>query len=227
MKRQDLSVTFGLLLVGIGVLALLQSLGLFGSIADLVWSLIFAAGGIAFVVLFGRGPANWWAIIPGGALLGIASVIGLTNLFPASAIWAGSLFLGWLSLSFWLVYLSRRAFWWAIIPAGVLATLALIAGLTPTIPTLGGFIFFAGISLTFGLIYALPAPGGHRTWAIYPAGIALAFALLTLSAFSSIINLIWPAALILLGGLLLYRSLRPAAREKRERHDDQTLSQPH
>ena len=38
------------------------------------------------------------------------------------------MFLGTIGLSFWVIYLTRRDFWWAVIPGGALMTLALVAG---------------------------------------------------------------------------------------------------
>jgi hypothetical protein len=53
-----------------------------------------------------------------------------------------ALFLAALSLAFWAVYLTRREQWWAIIPGGALATLALVAALdTIKLPIDTGGIF--------------------------------------------------------------------------------------
>jgi hypothetical protein len=211
MRQIDRSLLLGLALVGAGMLFLLQSLGFFGSLEDIFWALIFGAGGVGFLAVLARNRAHWWAAIPGCALLGIGLLVVLDDLAPALAgDWGGSLFLGMLGLGFWVVYLVRRAYWWAIIPGGVLFTLALVAGLSETMAgDTAGWIFFLGLSATFGLLYLLPADEGHRTWAIYPAAALLVMAVLVMAAMGQVANLLWPAALILAGIYMVYRTLRP------------------
>ncbi len=230
MKRTDGSLLIGAFLIVVGVLALLQTFGFLTSVADLLWAGIFATGGIGFVLLFLRGPALWWAVIPGFALLGIASLIGISALFPAFAGgWLGGMFLGWLSLSFWVVYAVRREFWWAIIPGGVLATLAVIASLSTLFPAFdAGSIFFLGLALTFGLLYVVPTPQGRMTWPLIPAAVMLVMAVVVMTSTLAVTNIIWPSALILVGLFLLYRAFRPARDDaERKNHEHQTLSQPH
>ena len=210
MKRTDSSTVLALSLVGAGVLFLLQNLGLLGAAQNIFWTVLFAASGAAFLVVFARDLSRWWAIIPSLTLLSLAALVGLGNLAPAFAKdWGGPLFLGGIGLSFWLVYLSGRERWWAIVPGGTLLTLALVAALSETSPGIEtGAIFFLGLALTFGLVYVLPTPQGHMRWAIYPAGALLATALLVIAAMGQVINILWPAALILAGLYLAYRSLR-------------------
>jgi hypothetical protein len=211
MKRTDRSLLLGLALVGAGALFLLQSLGFFGLLENAFWALIFGAGGVAFLAALARNRALWWAAIPGCALLGIGLLIALDDLVPALAsAWGGPLFLVMLGLGFWVVYMVRRAYWWAIIPGGVLFTLALVAGLSETMAGKdGGWVFFLGLSATFGLVYLLPTREGHRKWAIYPAAALLAMAALVMAAMGQVVNLFWPAALILTGVYLMFRTLRP------------------
>jgi hypothetical protein len=210
MKRTDSYVVLGLSLVGAGVLFLLQTLGLLGAAQNIFWTALFAASGAAFLVVFVRDVARWWALIPGLTLLSLAALVGLNDLAPAFAQqWGGALFLGGIGLSFWLVYLSGRERWWAIIPGGTLLTLASVAALSESNPGMEtGGIFFLGLALTFGLVYVLPTPTGHIRWAIYPAGAFLAMAILVIAAMGQVINILWPAALILAGLYLAYRSLR-------------------
>jgi hypothetical protein len=125
-----------------------------------------------------------------------------------------------LGLGFWVVYLVRRAYWWAIIPAGVLFTLALVAGLSETMAgNAGGWVFFLGLSATFGLVYLLPTNEGRRIWALYPAAALLAMAVLIMAAMGQVVNVLWPAALILAGIYMVYRTLRPRHVYSGEQHD--------
>jgi hypothetical protein len=93
--------------------------------------------------------------------------------------WGGSILLGGIALSFLLIYLVNRENWWAIIPGGVLLTLALIISLGSF---LGGFevggLFFLGIGLTFALVAVIPNPQGSMAWAWIPAGILTVMGLL-------------------------------------------------
>ncbi|MBK9714003.1 MAG: hypothetical protein IPO81_22275 [Kouleothrix sp.] len=212
MKRVDRYGIEALVLIGLGVLFLLQNLGLFGGVASLIWTIAFLAGGATFLVAFARNPASWWALIPGFCLLGIGLIMGLNEFFPvAGGVWSGAVFLAMLSLGFWAVYLAGRERWWAVIPAGVLLTLALITVLTETVASAElGWVFFLGMGLTFGLLPLLPGPEQHKLrWALIPAGVMLAMALLMLALSEPIFNMLWPLTLILAGLYVGYRALRP------------------
>ena len=211
MKRVDRSLLLGLGLAGAGILLLLQNLGIFGSLENTFWALAFSAGGVGFLAALVRNPARWWTAIPGCALLGISALIALDELAPTFARdWGGALVLGMLGLGFWLVYLVCRACWWAIIPGGVLFTLALVVGLSQTMAgEEAGWVFFLGLSATFGLLYLLPSTEGRITWAIYPAAVLLVMAVLVMAAMVEVVNLLWPAALIVAGVYMMYRTFRP------------------
>ena len=106
---------------------LLQTLGLF-VLGPLAWAVAALVAGLLFLVFAVRG--QWWAWIPSLSLLGLAGLETLQYLAPVAADqWGGSVFLGAIGLGFWIVYLVDRAHWWAIIPGGVLVTLAVVATL--------------------------------------------------------------------------------------------------
>lgn len=109
------------------------------------------------------------------------------------------------------MYLRDHRRWWAIIPAGVMLTLALPAvGASEAGARASGALFFAGLALTFVLVPILPGGPGRRRWAWIPAG---ALAVLTVlvaleaTALLSVFNYLWPLALIAGGGFLLRRAL--------------------
>ena len=143
-------------------------------------------------------------------LLSLGMLIGLDGIVAGGAgTWGGALFLAGMSLGFWAVYLTDRARWWAVIPGGVLFTLALVASLAESIPgTLVGGVFFLGLALTFFLVYLLPTPEGHLRWALVPTAMALAMALLLVAGTAEIASLFWPVILILAGLYLAFRPLR-------------------
>jgi hypothetical protein len=198
---------WGLQLILAGVVFLLQNLGLF-ELGDLFWALLFGLGGLFFISFFLSNRANWWGLIPGMTLLSIGVLIALERLAPRfTDIIGGSIVLGGIALSFLLIYLLDRANWWAIIPGGVLLTLAGIAALGSTAVSFAtGGLLFLGIGLTFALVALTPTPDGRMRWAWIPAGILVLMGLLVLAAVEEMFNYIWPAFLIVAGIYLLYRA---------------------
>jgi hypothetical protein len=213
MKRTDTNILVGLMLLGAGFLFLLVNLGLLDSAAAAIWAAVFAAGGAAFLTVFWRDRAHWWALIPGFVLLSIGTLIGLNEFAPSfDEAWGGALVLGGISLSFWMIYLTDRARWWAVIPGGVLLSVAALVILSQQFPGQDlGWVIFLGMALTFGLVYLLPAGEGRNRWAIYPAAVLLVMALLLMAMMGQAINILWPIALILAGLYITYRRLRPLA----------------
>jgi len=210
MKRFDVRAIGGILLIVVGVLLLLQNIGIFVGVVALIWALIFAAGGLIFLYMFLTNRTQWWAIIPGFALLGLAALIALDEFFPrVGDILGGTLFLGGIGLAFWVIYFLKRESWWAVIPGGVMFTLALIAGLDSVFEGLEtGGVLFLGLGLTFGLLYFLPTPHGRMKWALIPAAVLLVMGLLITAATTGLLNYLWPIALILAGLYLLFRLFR-------------------
>jgi hypothetical protein len=209
MKKLESGVLWGALLIILGLLFLLQSLNIISGTWTLLWSVLFGLGGVAFLYVFVNDRSkNWWSIIPGFTLLGLAALLFLELLFPSAGEWGGGLFLGAIGLSFWAIYLTRREFWWAVIPAGVLSTLAVVATLPSFVSgDLSGGLFFIGIGLTFTLVYLLPTTEGRMKWALIPAGILIVMGLLVMAASASLINYFWPLVLVALGVYVLWRNL--------------------
>jgi len=118
-----------ILLILLGVLFLLQELQIVGNAFQYLWMAILFGAGLLFLWTFFRDKKQWWAVIPGLALLGLAfaSLEDALNLFPGGE-WGGTVFLGALGVAFWMVYLRRTEYWWSMIPGGVLLTLAVVAG---------------------------------------------------------------------------------------------------
>jgi hypothetical protein len=216
-------IVLGIVLIALGALALLQNLGILNPfellpyisigpdqvVAQAIVTLLFAGVGLIFLVVFVVDlHRNWWAVIPGFTLMGIAALIMFGDRLGAAA---PAIFLGAIGLSFLVIYLVRREFWWAIIPAGVLLTLAVMIPVISAFPgatMLGPALLFFGLALTFLLVYLLPSEEERRTWALYPAAVLAGIGVLLLLSLGNLINILWAAALIVGGGYLVVRAVR-------------------
>jgi len=212
MKRSKMKILFpvvgGILLIAAGVIFLLDNL----AIVDLDWAMLmgplFAVGGIVFILVFIFNPKEWWALIPGFVLMGIGLIIFMgQTLATTTDRWAVAIFLGFLALAFIIIYITHRNQWWAIIPGGVLLTLAGIT-LPPEESTYTGVIFFMGMAMTFGLLYLLPKPEGRLRWALFPAGILLTIGILVLLGATDVMDFVLPLVLLIVGGFFIVQALR-------------------
>ncbi len=203
MKRWNARVWIGAGLVLLGLLMLLERFGLFQGVTSLFFGLLFLAAAGVFLYYFVNDTRNtWWAAIPGFALLGIAATILFSTFLPE---WSGFFFLAALGIGFLCVYLSGRERWWALIPAGVLITLGFVAILNDVfgVSDAAGVLF-----LGFGLTFILVAVLTGLQWAWIPGIIMVVMGAVFGMAFTGAMNLIWPAALILGGLLLIFQFAR-------------------
>jgi hypothetical protein len=209
-RFRDLRVLWGVLLVVGGVLFLLQNLGYLRGFLSLLWALIAVAASAALLYVFLTHRDQWWAIIPGCALLGLAGAITLDGLLPAvGRTWSGPLFLGATALGFLVLYVTDSERWWALIPGGVLLTLALVSFLSSIFRGLEtGGIFFLGLGLTFGLVSLAPTPRGRQQWALIPGAVLLVVGVVITIASMPLIRYLWPLVLILIGLYLVWRFFR-------------------
>lgn len=212
MKWLESRVLWGLLLILGGGLFLLQNLNVL-HVGNLFWVIVFGLIGLYILSIYFTNRANWWALIPGIIFIDLAFIVAVGLILPGDDnAWIGSLFLAGIGLAFWAVYLNNRSFWWAIIPGGVLFTLAIVAGISDASPGLdSGGIFFLGLGATFALVALLPAGEGGQSrslrWALIPALALVVMGLLLSAASVSLINYIWPALLILGGAYLVYLTM--------------------
>ncbi len=197
----------GGLLVLIGVASLLDSLNVipFGGV---LWGALFGLGGLAFILYLIQNRTAWWAIIPGVVLIGLSVIIIVSSLFPNFEGEIGGFILFFsISAAFWVVYAMNNKFWWAIIPGGVMAALALTILVGELTTFDGGGIFLLGIALTFLLLTILPGMEGNRQWPYIPAGILFVISLFAFFEDFNMSSLIWAFILIAFGGFLVVRSL--------------------
>jgi hypothetical protein len=210
MKRLALTPIVGIGLIVVGALFLLQTMGIVEGILPLLWVFVFVAGGAIFLYFFWINREHWWALIPGFTLIGVGALLGLTEYGPRQLDnLAAALLLACIGLSFWIIYFINREHWWAIIPGGILFSVAVMVGLEDV---LAGddvivSIFFLGLALTFGAIALLPSPYGRMKWAWIPASVLFVIGVVIFSVAVSGFKYVWPAAIIAVGLYVLYRAL--------------------
>jgi hypothetical protein len=203
MNRWNARVWVGVGLVVFGLLSLVERFGFLRGVTSLIWGALLLAAGLFFLYRFvNNNRSEWWAAIPGFALLGLG-LSSLSSVFLSG--WSGFLFLGMLGLGFFVVYLSRREFWWAIIPGGVFVTLAGITMLSDVyrVSDSGGLVLVG-----FGLTFILVAVVASLQWAWIPGLILVVIGALIGTPFIGSMNLLWPAALIVGGLLLIFQFVR-------------------
>ena len=210
MKRFDMRIVFGLVLIVAGSMFLLQNMGIFYGGVSLLWAILVGSAGVASLYVFANNRENWWALIPGTTLIAIALNIFLDMISPRmSNIFGGGIALGGIGLSFWLIFLNRRAFWWAVIPAGVLSSLAVVSITDEIFP--GGQtdgLFLVGLGITFLLLAVLPGYEKQLKWALIPGGIITVIGVLTLPFMKLTLSILFPLALIGAGGYVIYKNFK-------------------
>ncbi|NLF51546.1 MAG: hypothetical protein GX577_10455 [Leptolinea sp.] len=197
----------GLFFILLGVGTLFSNLGYF-SLNHIIWPAFFAAGGLIFMYFFAVSRSNWWAAIPGCVLLSIGAIIALPYVAAnLEDVLAGPIVLAGISLGFWLVYLRVPSNWWAIIPAGVMLTVASITLIRSDNGLATAGVFFIGLGLTFALVALLPGAALRMAWPWIPAGILLLMGFLFISSASNLAAYVLPVGMILGGLVLMVRAL--------------------
>jgi hypothetical protein len=200
-------LVFGILLITGGLLFLLDNLGIVAAGGYFIAAL-FAAAGIAFLYTLLQNHSNWWAAIPGTILLALGFIIAIGDLAPGfSNVVSGPLFLAAIGLSFWIIYFMVPTFWWAVIPGGVMFTLAVVASLRGEAGLLGGGIFFLGLAATFASLRFLPS-SKYMKWPWIPATVLGIMGVLMLFSAVHWFIYIWPVLLILGGGWLVWKTAK-------------------
>jgi hypothetical protein len=213
MNRNTSRIVLAVGLIVIGLLALVNSLGIvqlpWANRPNLAWLLIFGLAGLAMLVTFFTGSDNRWAIIPALTFIGLAILVG--DVLPERlASYGVALFKGPLASSFWVIYLVGHDNWWAIIPGGVLLSVAALIWIGQSVRQgpVAVAIFFLGMAATFLLLYILPKPIGRVVWPLYPAGAMALLGVLFLFNAGLNVQWLWGAGLLLLGAWIIWRSMR-------------------
>lgn len=176
-----------------------------------IGSLFLFLIGLSFLVVYLNDRTRTWALL-------VAYIMGVLSIAPAmssgggdTAAYFGSIFLFAIALPFFVVYFRSNENWWAIIPAGVMTTLSIIAGLAIAglirNENQGGyanaFLMF-GLAVTFAVVWLRHAKEWAKVVTIVLSALAVASVF-----FATYSEIIWPVAIILAGGYLLFTAMRP------------------
>jgi hypothetical protein len=213
MKWPILRLLWGVLLILGGILFLLYELG-YVLIGDYAWAIILGIAGLAFLSVFITDRRQWWALFPGFALLIGGSILLLENVFPQLPDELGGVIaLGGIGLAFLIIFLINFENWWALIPAGVLLSLAVAIGLSAFLEeSLMPGVFLIGLGLTFGGIGFMSTPQGRMRWAFIPAVILLVIGIILLVAMADLMLYLLPLGFIAVGVYIIYVILRSRQR---------------
>jgi hypothetical protein len=212
-KRSYSSWIWGGLLIALGLVFLAENLDLLGDWNAPVWSLILGAISLVFLVTYVSDRGQWWALIPGLVILGVAVAVFLAEQELVAGYVVATIILAGVGLPFLLIFLTDRKHWWALIPGmtmiGVAAAVFLEGIGVISDEAVGGLVV-GGIAMGFLSIYLIDR---QQWWALIPGGImgTVAFFLLV----ATVIEYVWPVALILLGLLLLRSGLVGGRRRPR------------
>jgi len=210
MRRSNIITIAGGGLILTGILFLLQSLGVIGNVLTLIWALLFVVAGGIFLYVYWINRDQWWVIIPGFSLLGLGALIAIAEYGPQTIDeLAAGVFLGSIGLSFLVIYLLKREHWWAIIPGGVVLSVAVMVALSSFVSEedwIAAVLFF-GMTLTFVVLALLPMPQGRMTWAYIPAAVFFVIGIIILGAATESLVYILPGVIIAVGLFILLRAL--------------------
>ena len=205
---------WGVALIAMGAFFLAQQLGLFGALQLPFWAFAFGLLGLIFLGTFLTDRRQWWALIPGCVLLGVAAmIINSENEFIPDQ-QAGALFLFSVGLPFLLIYLADRRMWWALIPGGVLTVIALItfvSGGDVSGQVIAAIMLF-GLAAVFAVLRFVTWSSPYMGWATWVAVILAVIGVLVLITGPQAAVLVGPAVLIGLGLFLLARAYWPRLR---------------
>lgn len=160
------------MMVGVGILFLIDRFAFLSGIGSSLWALLFLVGGAIFIALYSRQPQLWWALFPGFALIAMAAAVVAGSVGGVVLLTLGGAVLV-------ALYLTNRSRWWALVGGGSLLSLALMAFFEGAFPRLdNAWLLFGGLAATFLLVYF----GGtvRANWSLFAAMAFGAFALLSL-----------------------------------------------
>ncbi|MGE5376423.1 MAG: hypothetical protein ACM3XO_15295 [Bacteroidota bacterium] len=176
-----------------------------------VGAMLFLMFALAFLIVYLTNRTRTWALLV-AYIFGVLSLAPMLAAFDDMAGYFGAILMFAIALPFFIVYFrSPENNWWAIIPAGALSVIGVIAavaitGLITDI-TSGGYVnafLMAGLAATFAVLWMRH----HKDWARI---VTIVLGILAVASlfFFGYYELFWPVAFICGGIYLLYIALRP------------------
>jgi len=176
-----------------------------------IGSLFLFLIGLSFLVVYLNNRTRTWALL-------VAYILGVLAIAPAmasgggdTAAYYGSVFLFAVALPFFIIYFRSADNWWAIIPAGVLTVLSVIAALAIAglirNENQGGYanaFLMGGLAATFAVVWLRHTKAWAKVVTVILAALAVGSVF-----FATYSEILWPIAIILAGGYLLFTALRP------------------
>ena len=174
-------IFWGIAVIIGGVMALLDNLNVI-DFGEVFWGILAFLGAIFFLSIYLQNRSHWWALVPGISLIGIGLTILVNWLVPEfGEVWGGAILLGGIGLSFFFLYLVDHQNWWAVIPAGIMISIGIAAGIEQTYGDRFGLgIFFLGMGLTFALLPLLERASGVRVLRVSAVVVLIAYAAMLL-----------------------------------------------
>ncbi len=230
MSRNRLStLLWSLALMALGILALLYNFGLFDAYRTVLAYIVagvLAVAGILFLGLLAFRREQTAFVVPGISFLALGLLLYLLTLGSVQPTWLASLFLAGMALGYLVLFLSnRRERWWALLQAGTILVIALVAlgvGVPSATQYLLGTALFGGFALSYLLLFLVGGDRRGLLWALIMAVVLGLFAMTTLtnglgaaSTLAGTAVRLWPLVLVLIGVGVLVRlfTTRPAGVE--------------
>lgn len=164
---------------------------------------------ISFLLVYLSNRTRTWALL----VAYITAILGIAPLMSSGgrdAAYYGPIFLFAVALPFFYVYFRSAENWWAIIPAGSITVIALIAALAiagwirkESQGGLANALLTAGLAATFAVVWLRHA----KPWARIVT-LALALVAVASAFFAAYAQIFWPVAIILVGIYLFFTALR-------------------
>ena len=197
------ALVLGGILMLVGVLAFID---VFVDLSPWVWVILFAAAGVGALAVYLTDRSDWSLLIPAYVMLAIALLIALaeSQIVRGEAVAVFVLIV--IALPFLVVFLRNRSQWWALIPAYVLAAVALMIGLQE-IGILSDAVtapyVLAAIAIPFFVVFAR---NRRQWWFLIPAGVLTIVALSLLIA-EDVGGYVGPVILVVVGIVIVARLL--------------------
>ena len=170
---------------------------------------------LSFFVVYLNNRTRTWALLV-AYILAVLGIAPLMSTGGRDAAYFGPIFLFAVALPFFIIYFRSAENWWAIIPAGSVTIIAIIAA--AAIAGLinengrGAFvsagvvnaILMGGLAITFAVVWLRHAKPWAKIVTIVLAVMAVASVFFATSS-----QILWPVAIILVGIYLFYSALRP------------------